>query len=209
MKALIIDNEELFRLGVRSLLEARHQFDEIIEVTSDRELLSLSVADTQKVRLTIMNPLCFPDLPDSFWRPVQQICPSSKIIAMGDSNYEQFSYHGIKFVPRGISAHKIAALINTTIAEITNINAPIEIKDTPVSKPVQAIGEAAAADVKNFSKRRLQILEMAALGLSNKDIAVKLDIAEGTVKAHMHLIMKMLNVTNRTQAALWYQNHIQ
>ena len=40
------------------------------------------------------------------------------------------------------------------------------------------------------------------MGKSNKDIADKLGISEGTVKVHVGAILKVLGATNRTQAAL-------
>jgi DNA-binding NarL/FixJ family response regulator len=209
MKALIIDNEDLFRLGIKNLLETQNQFESIIEVTTDRELLSLSVAETQQIRLTIMNPACFPDIPDAFWRPIQQICPASQIIAMGEANYEQFSYNGIKFIPRAVSAYDMAMLLQATINDIINAQDTIHVQEPNEQITATSTSNEVKPVMKNFSKRRLQILEMAAMGLSNKDIASQLNIAEGTVKAHMHLIMKMLNVTNRTQAALWYQNQFE
>ena len=55
-----------------------------------------------------------------------------------------------------------------------------------------------------LSYRQKQILSMAADGLPNKEIAARLSIAEGTVKAHMHAIFKVLGVSNRTQAVIRY-----
>ncbi|UTW54505.1 response regulator transcription factor [Kordiimonas sp. SCSIO 12610] len=203
MKALIIDSEELFRLGVKHLLKAANDFDEIIEISADRELLSLPVTVSKEVTITIVNPMCFPDMQDIFWRPIQQICPNSKILAIVEDGFNHFEKDGINFVPRGISAHHMASLIQDNLSTRSRFDAPSIVEPIVESpKPLNPDQNLS----KNFSKRRLQILEMAANGLSNKDIAVELNIAEGTVKAHMHLIMKMLDVSNRTQAALWYQS---
>ena len=59
-------------------------------------------------------------------------------------------------------------------------------------------------DLGRLSYRQKQILSMAADGLPNKEIAARLSIAEGTVKAHMHAIFKVLGVSNRTQAVIRY-----
>jgi two-component system, NarL family, nitrate/nitrite response regulator NarL len=47
----------------------------------------------------------------------------------------------------------------------------------------------------------MDVLRHVREGLSNKDISVRLGIAEKTVKAHIAAIFKTLNVVNRTQAA--------
>ena len=53
-----------------------------------------------------------------------------------------------------------------------------------------------------LSPRELQILELIVKGLSNKQIADKLGITEGTVKWHVNAILGRMNVSDRTQAAV-------
>jgi len=54
----------------------------------------------------------------------------------------------------------------------------------------------------DLSPRELQILELIVKRLSNKQIADKLGITEGTVKWHVNAILGRLNVSDRTQAAV-------
>ena len=56
--------------------------------------------------------------------------------------------------------------------------------------------------ISELSSREYEVLDLAAAGLSNKRIALKLDIHEKTVKHHMGRIFAKLNVTNRTEAAM-------
>jgi DNA-binding NarL/FixJ family response regulator len=53
-----------------------------------------------------------------------------------------------------------------------------------------------------LTQRERQILEFVANGLSNKEVAIRLDLQEKTVKHHMTRIMAKLNVRNRTEAAI-------
>ena len=55
-----------------------------------------------------------------------------------------------------------------------------------------------------LTRRQKVIVEMMTQGLSNKEIASKLWISEGTVKAHSNAIFRKLDVTSRTQAVLTY-----
>lgn len=52
-----------------------------------------------------------------------------------------------------------------------------------------------------FTIRELQVVELAATGLSNKQIARRLSLSEGTVKIHMHHIFGKAGLTNRTELA--------
>ena len=54
-----------------------------------------------------------------------------------------------------------------------------------------------------FSPRETEILSCLVNGLSNKEIANRLNIADGTVKVHVKGILKKINAQNRTQAAIW------
>jgi DNA-binding NarL/FixJ family response regulator len=58
-----------------------------------------------------------------------------------------------------------------------------------------------------FTDRELDVLVMLAEGLPNKLIAQHLGIAEKTVKAHLTHVFHLLGVSDRMQAALWFQRH--
>ena len=53
------------------------------------------------------------------------------------------------------------------------------------------------------------MLRLVTAGLANKQIARRLGIAERTVKAHLTNIFGRIGVTDRTQAALWAQQHLE
>jgi len=54
-----------------------------------------------------------------------------------------------------------------------------------------------------LTDRQAQILSLIAQGKANKTICRELGLAEATVKNHVTSILKALNLTNRTQAAIW------
>jgi adenylate cyclase len=61
-------------------------------------------------------------------------------------------------------------------------------------------------DVESLTPRQQEILEFAAKGLTNADIAGLLNIAPGTVKVHLAAVFRVLDVTNRTEAAMVLQS---
>jgi DNA-binding NarL/FixJ family response regulator len=67
----------------------------------------------------------------------------------------------------------------------------------------QVADNASSANTNVLSTRQESILRFVALGMSNIDIAKKLDISSNTVKAHLYAIFKLINVSNRIQAAHW------
>ena len=63
--------------------------------------------------------------------------------------------------------------------------------------------EAEHQALDTLTPRQKQVLELLADGLSNKEIGRLLALAEGTVKAHVAALLKVIGVKNRTQAANW------
>src|SRR5690606_31857815 len=75
--------------------------------------------------------------------------------------------------------------------------------NVPAALPVSRRAAAGRA----LSERETQILDCLLSGYSNKMIAKRLEISEGTVKVHLKGILKKINVQNRTQAAIWALNN--
>lgn len=71
-----------------------------------------------------------------------------------------------------------------------------------------ATGDATtAAPAEKLSKRQKQLLIMLDKGMSNRDIAMALDISEHTVKVHLWRLFKRLNVKSRSQASHLARTH--
>src|SRR5947199_10311510 len=65
---------------------------------------------------------------------------------------------------------------------------------------------AARQLVKDLTVRQLDILRLVSMGLSNKAIAERIFVKEGTVKIHLHNIYKKLDVGNRLALTIFAQN---
>jgi two-component system, NarL family, nitrate/nitrite response regulator NarL len=70
------------------------------------------------------------------------------------------------------------------------------------------IGPGAVAIAGKLTGRETQILSHLTLGASNKHIARELGVAEATVKVHLKGILRKIKAANRTQAAMWAQQHM-
>lgn len=68
-------------------------------------------------------------------------------------------------------------------------------------------GEADLHRLYGLSAREIAVLKAVAVGLTNKEIAIKLGISDNTVRVHMRSAMKKIGVTNRTQASVWAGSH--
>jgi DNA-binding CsgD family transcriptional regulator len=82
--------------------------------------------------------------------------------------------------------------------KLTKKKEVVVVKEVPVSQPF-ALNEQRLKDL-GITKRELEILELIAQGLSNREIANKLFVSENTVKTHSSRLFDKLSARRRTQA---------
>jgi DNA-binding NarL/FixJ family response regulator len=70
-----------------------------------------------------------------------------------------------------------------------------------VIKSLSARLENIEEAVRRLSQRELQVVRLVATGLSNRDIAARLTLAEGTIKVHLHNVYEKLQVRDRKELA--------
>jgi DNA-binding NarL/FixJ family response regulator len=141
---------------------------------------------------------------------------------------------GITATSRILDEHpEVRVVVLTTVADRTRVTAAIDagavgflLKDTDPATLHEGIraahrGEApldpraalALVDRRRttsdppLTAREREVLGLVGEGMSNRLIAKQLGIAEKTVKTHLTSVFTTIGVTDRTQAALWWQRH--
>ena len=219
MKALIVDGEELLRLSMREVISVAADIDEIIEAGSETEFLA-KTASHDTIDLVVIHPTSLgqssrtDDVEEgrNCLKLVKRLYPDAAILVVTDSPSIQMNWQGATTVGRGARVSLMVNKIRYAL-DLPSVN-PVRSYSQPASPNIRsmiqgpeskyAMAEGGYVDLSRLSFRQRQILAMAADGLPNKEIAARLGIAEGTVKAHMHAIFKVLDVSNRTQAVIKY-----
>ncbi len=219
MKALIVDGEELFRLSMREVVSVAAPFDEIIEAGSESEFVT-KTAGHDALDLIVIHPASLAQQNQGVGLEegknclnlVKRLYPTTPILVVTDTPGEHDRWLGAATVSRSAS---VSMMINKIRLSLNMpAESPVRSYGIPATPNVRAFmknnlrptaeNDASYVDLARLSFRQKQILAMAADGLPNKEIAARLGIAEGTVKAHMHAIFKVLDVSNRTQAVIKY-----
>ncbi len=84
---------------------------------------------------------------------------------------------------------------------------PTHLAELLISGRGEGHGVEMPARRKGLSQREMQILRCLLSGNSNKMIANHLNITEATVKVHLKSLLRKINASNRTQAAIWALNN--
>jgi two-component system, NarL family, response regulator LiaR len=106
----------------------------------------------------------------------------------------------------GLTAAIFAVLGIWLGLKLTKTQHTVVIKEVPVHVPVPAaagepfVPDAKKREILGITPRELEILELIAQGLSNREIAAKLFVSENTVKTHSSRVFDKLGAKRRTQA---------
>jgi len=214
MKALIVDGEEIFRLSLREVVSVVGNFSDIIEAASEHDFLAKTAAHAD-ISLVVLHPESLTNDGRDWIKLVRRLYPSAAILSIISKLQTPDSiWATTHVVPRDASVKQMIMAIrkalrlpeaNTgVIPALSRPNIERFMKEGFNSFQSNTHAVETDVDLRRLSYRQKQILAMAADGLPNKEIAARLSIAEGTVKAHMHAIFKSLGVTNRTQAVICY-----
>jgi|SRR5277367_7056592 len=105
----------------------------------------------------------------------------------------------------GLTAATFAVLGIWLGLKLTKTKHTVVVKEVLVPAPAASAGEPFIPDLKKreslgITPRELEILELIAQGLSNREIAAKLFVSENTVKTHSSRVFDKLGAKRRTQA---------
>lgn len=220
MKILIADDHELFLKGLEFILQENLPNIELTTAQSYTDIFAIFENNTDF-------DLIITDLamPGANWltaiNKIHTTLPETPIIiisAVFDKEILQQTLDiGVAgYIPKTSSNSLIVSAINLVLAG--GVYIPHELlystKNTPVSPekqkeyiaPLKTLEKLTTntADMphKGLTERQIDIVKCIAEGLSNKQIAYKLNLTEGTVKVHITVILKVLNVKNRTSAVI-------
>jgi DNA-binding NarL/FixJ family response regulator len=120
--------------------------------------------------------------------------PDARLIALT-------SYGGDEDIRRALAAGVQAYLTKDVLRnELLRTIRTVHAGGTYLPPPLAAALEA-QSESQTLSKREIEVLELVARGLSNKQIAYALDITDTTAKNHVQHILQKLGAQDRTQAA--------
>lgn len=200
---LIIDDHPLFRKGLAELIGMDPGLQLVAEASSGEEGLSLALALKPELILLDLNMKGMDGL--ETLKALKQADLESYVVMLTVSNNESDVTAALRLgadgyllkdmEPESVLEHiRIAASGRLAITDsLTELLARALREDV---RP-RTIGEA------GLTRREDEILELIATGMSNKQIARELDIAEGTIKVHVKHLLKKLNLRTRLEAAVW------
>ncbi|HEV7308141.1 response regulator transcription factor [Ensifer sp.] len=202
IRVAVVDDHPLFREGVTRSLSEIEGFEIVAEGSSNDD--AVRIARTLEPDVMLLD-ISMPGGGLEAIPAILEIRPSQKIIMLtvsedGDDVTRALDRGATGYVLKGVGASALAEVIRT-VASGERYVAPALSAKLLSSRTAPAASDKSSL-VANLTPREKEVLQLVAAGMSNKHVAIELDLQEKTVKHHMTQIMTKLGVANRTEAAM-------
>lgn len=206
IRILLVDDQRLMREGLRVLLELEEGLEVVGEAGDGKEALELYAALRPDV---VLMDVRMPGMDGvEATRRLRERWPEARILILTTFDDDAYVFEGLRagalgYLLKDVSGGDLAEAIRMVaaggaplapsvarkvVAEFSRLAPPSRPPDEGLPEPL--------------SEREKEVLRLLAQGLSNREIAERLVLAEGTVKNHVTTILQKLGVRDRTQAAL-------
>lgn len=214
---LIVDDHPLFRQGLVDVVGS----DPEMRVVAEAAEGEVAIAYVQELRPHVI--LMDVSLPNTnglqVTRQIVEDSPDAKIVVLTGYDEPQQPVHAIvagakAFCTKDIPPQELLSTIRAVHAGYYVVNGRSMTREEALLWADSQLGNwhrsgssKSSANPAPLSPREMEILELVTRGAGNKQIAERLDISHQTVKNHMTAILRKLNVTDRTQAAIFALRH--
>jgi len=204
---LIVDDHQVVRMGMRTLLEQHDGIEVIGEAATAAEAIKKALA--LKPDLVLMDVRLPDESGIEACRKIRSADPEIHVLMLTSYSSDEAIFSAVMAGASGYLLKRLDAehLYESILAVGQGQMLMDPTINEAVVKRVKQISEGEPTrGVDSLNERERDILKLIAEGLTNKDIAERVHLSEKTVRNHITNIFMKLGVSHRTQAAIYYLN---
>lgn len=207
-RIVLVDDHEVVRLGLKSLLEHHPQFEIVGEAGTAKE----AIEQVELIRPDVV--LMDIRLPGASGveacEEITQKYPDTKVIMLTSYAEDEMLFSAIRAGASGYVLKQIGGA--DLIHAIEAVGRGEALLDPAVTQRVfqevrRAVKEEEASAFSNLSQQEKHVLLLVSEGKTNREIAKALFLGEGTVRNYVSSILSKLGVSNRAEAAAYAVEH--
>lgn len=205
IKILLVDDQPLFREGLRTLLSVHADFEVVGEAGNGAEAIRMASSLSPAV---VLMDLQMPVLDGvAATQRLHAAQPDCRVIVLTTFDDDEMVFDGLRagavgYLLKDAPSEKLAEAIRVAARGETFLQPSVAAKVVAEFARLSNRKITTPSALEPLSERELEILRLIARGASNREIANALFLAEGTVKNYVTNILGKLEVRDRTQAAL-------
>lgn len=204
IRVLVVDDHELFRRGVSSILRTQPGFEVVgeaqdgqVAVAAYGELLpDVVVTD---IHMPVMDGL-------EATRRIKSMDPEAKLLILTATDTDASLIEAMKAGAQGYVLKTASPPVVCDAILRVSQGEPV-IPGDLAARIIQELshgqGKKSASSADALTEREIEVLQLLSTGASNREIGSKLYISENTVRNHVRNILEKLHLNNRVQAAAY------
>jgi DNA-binding NarL/FixJ family response regulator len=206
IRILLVDDQRLMRDGLRTLLELEGDLKVVAEAENGQA--GLDAYEQFEPNVVLMD-IRMPGMDGvEATRRLIERWPEARVVILTTFDDDEYIFEGLRagalgYLLKDVSGDELAESIRKVAAGGALIEPSVARKVLAEFARLEPASRSVSDGLPEpLLEREVEILRLLAQGLSNKQIAARLHLAEGTVKNYVSGILAKLGVTDRTQAAL-------
>ena len=207
LKVLVVDDHALFRRGLQMVLKGEGDIEVVGEAADGNEAVDKAQETMPDV---ILMDVRMPHRSGiEATQQIKDLLPHVKILMLTISDEEADLYEAIKagasgYLLKEISIDEVADAIRSVSAGQSRLSPSMAAKLLQEFAAMsKRAAEARQLPAPRLTDREMEVLQLVAQGLNNRDIAKELFIAENTVKNHIRNILEKLHLHSRMEAVVY------
>ncbi|MDO4966496.1 MAG: response regulator transcription factor [Lachnospiraceae bacterium] len=209
IKLLIADDQQLIRDSLKIVLETKDSIEVVGAVANGVEVIRATRENKPDV---ILMDIRMPEMDGvQCTQIIKENYPEIKIIILTTFDDDEYIFSALKYgasgyLLKGISMDSLVEAIHKVYSGNAMINGDI------ATKVLGMFSKMAQNDIsihveesveKEITDSEWKVIKLVSEGMSNKEIANKLYLTEGSVRNYLSSILKKLDLRDRTQLAIW------
>ncbi len=205
IRILLADDHNLFRQGLRQICELKGGFQVVGEAADGEAAVALAAELNPDIILIDINMPRLNGI-DATTQIIENN-PAARVIILTMFREDQHLFNAIKagaqgYLLKNADAQELIDGVHQVVRGEALIDAQMTARVMTEFRRISKDAEDNTA-VAQLTSGEMDVLQLAAQGLSNKSIADKLDLSPQTIANRMRQVYQKLGVDNRTQAALY------
>jgi len=207
-RILLVDDHEVVRLGLKSLLERHPQFEIVGEAASARE--ALEQVESNHPDVVVMDIRLPGTSGIEACEEITSRFPETRVLMLTSYAEDEMLFSAIR---AGASGYILKQIDGEELVRALEAVARGEaLLDPAVTQRVfqevrRAVKEEEASAFVHLSQQEKHVLLLVSEGRTNREIAKALFLGEGTVRNYVSSILSKLGVSNRAEAAAYAVEH--